>query len=86
MGRSARAVDDMKQQNLEEFGLKIKKYRKEAGIPNMDEQEEIVNYIAEKEKEIDILIENKSNMLSSLNSYKKSLIYEYVTGKKEVPA
>lgn len=35
---------------------------------------------------IDALIRNKERVITELNSYKKSIIYEYVTGKKEVPA
>ena len=35
---------------------------------------------------IDALIRNKERVITELDSYKKSLIYEYVTGKKEVPA
>ena len=34
---------------------------------------------------IDDIIKNKAEIVDSLESYKKSLIYEYVTGKKEVP-
>ena len=35
---------------------------------------------------IDALIRNKERVITELDSYKKSIIYEYVTGKKEVPA
>lgn len=50
-----------------------------------DEQTEIVNYIDSKCYEIDSLIADKKRQLDILADYKKSLIYEYVTGKKEVP-
>lgn len=53
-------------------------------IPNVDEQEEIANYLDKKCTEIDTLIAKKEQIVSELESYKKSLIYEYVTGKKEV--
>lgn len=53
-------------------------------IPPMDEQVEIVSYIEKKCSEIDSLIQNKELFAKELESYKKSLIYEYVTGKKEV--
>lgn len=53
-------------------------------IPNNDEQKEIANYLDEKCTEIDTLITKKEQIISELESYKKSLIYEYVTGKKEV--
>ena len=50
-----------------------------------DEQEEIVAYLDEKCKSIDNIISKKEQFLTELESYKKSMIYEYVTGKKEVP-
>lgn len=50
----------------------------------MEEQKEIADYLDKKCAEIDALIEQKAKMLSELEAYKKSLIYEYVTGKKEV--
>ena len=53
-------------------------------IPPLEEQVDIANYLSEKCTEIDSLIERKSRLLSELEAYKKSLIYEYVTGKKEV--
>lgn len=52
----------------------------------VDEQEEIAYYLDEKCASIDTLIAKKSALLTELETYKKSLIYEYVTGKKEVPA
>ena len=54
-------------------------------LPPTVEQEEIVTYIDKKIPEIDTLITKKEQFLTELESYKKSLIYEYVTGKKEVP-
>ena len=53
-------------------------------IPPMTEQVEIANYLNEKCAEIDALIDRKSRLLSELEAYKKSLIYEYITGKKDV--
>lgn len=53
-------------------------------IPPYDEQIEIVNVIDRKCAEIDRLITAKQQLLTELESYKKSVIYEYVTGKKEV--
>ena len=55
-------------------------------LPSTVEQQGIVDYLDEKTGEINRLIEKKQQLLSDLDSYKKSLIYEYVTGKKEVPA
>lgn len=53
-------------------------------FPNGNEQQEIVDYLDEKCPEIDKLIAKKEELLADLESYKKSLIYEYVTGKREV--
>lgn len=53
-------------------------------VPPVDEQKEIVSYLNEKCKQLDTLIRNKQQCLTEIENYKKSLIYEYVTGKKEV--
>ena len=53
-------------------------------IPSLNEQSEIVAYLDEKTTAIDSIIEKKEQLISELEAYKKSLIYEYVTGKKEV--
>ena len=53
--------------------------------PSYNEQIAIANYLDDKIKEVDIVINQKQDQLSVLEQYKKSLIYEYVTGKKEVP-
>ena len=55
-------------------------------VPPYEEQVEIADYLDKKVSEIDALIVAKQQLLSELESYKKSVIYEYVTGKKEVPA
>ena len=52
--------------------------------PPQSEQEEIVEYLDEKCEGIDDLIAKKQQCLTEIENYKKSLIYEYVTGKKEV--
>lgn len=52
--------------------------------PSIQEQIEIVTYLDRKCAEIDRLIAAKQQLLTELGSYKKSVIYEYVTGKKEV--
>lgn len=56
--------------------------------PNFDkdEQQEIADYLDSKCAAIDSLISKKQQFIDELTAYKKSLIYEYVTGKKEVPA
>ena len=53
-------------------------------IPPIEEQQEIIRYLHGELKEIDSLIERKELLFTELESYKKSLIFEYVTGKKEV--
>ena len=55
-------------------------------VPNPIEQQEIATYLDTKCAEIDRIIEKKEQLIDELGSYKKSLIYEYVTGKKEVTA
>ena len=50
-----------------------------------EEQQEIAAYLDEKCAAIDSLIASKEALIAELEAYKKSLIYEYVTGKKEVP-
>lgn len=53
--------------------------------PPLAEQQQIADYLDSKCSEIDTLIADKKRQLDILAEYKKSLIYEYVTGKKEVP-
>ncbi|WP_337953653.1 restriction endonuclease subunit S [Phascolarctobacterium succinatutens] len=60
-------------------------YRFVVSLPPIEELHSIVAYIDSKSSEIDALIADKKRQLDILADYKKSLIYEYVTGKKEVP-
>ena len=53
-------------------------------IPPLDEQKEIADYLDAKCAEIDKLIAKKEQLVKELEIYKKSLIYEVVTGKREV--
>lgn len=53
--------------------------------PPLDEQQQIADFLDTKCSEIDAIIADKKRQLDILADYKKSLIYEYVTGKKEVP-
>lgn len=50
-----------------------------------EEQQQIADFLDSKCSEIESLIADKKRQLDILADYKKSLIYEYVTGKKEVP-
>ena len=54
-------------------------------LPSFEEQTEVVEYLDKKTDMINKTISVKEKLLIDLDSYKKSLIYEYVTGKKEVP-
>ena len=53
-------------------------------LPPLEEQKEIANYLDAKCAEIDRLIAKKEQLVKELENYKKSLIFEYVTGKKEL--
>lgn len=55
-------------------------------VPPLKEQMVISDYLDAKCSEIDAVAETKKSQLATLDEYKKSLIFEYVTGKKEVPA
>lgn len=55
-------------------------------VPGIQEQMEISNYLNIEVSKIDELVLKKVVLMNELESYKKALIYEYVTGKKEVPA
>jgi len=53
-------------------------------FPPLEEQQQIADYLDNKCTEIDSLIVIKQQKIEELKDYKKSIIYEYVTGKKEV--
>ncbi len=55
-------------------------------IPQTDEQNRIVSYIDARISEIEFAITEKKQQIETIEEYKKSLIFEYVTGKKEVQA
>lgn len=54
-------------------------------IPPLEEQEAIVAHIDDVIEKTNAVIADKKAQLETLDEYKKSLIFEYVTGKKEVP-
>ncbi len=58
--------------------------RLEIPVPPLKEQKKITQFIQQKCSEIDSLIALKQAKIEELKEYKKSVIYEYVTGKKEV--
>ena len=53
-------------------------------VPPLSVQQEIIRYLDEKSKKLDAIIKEKTDLTSDLESYKKSLIYEVVTGKRKV--
>ena len=53
-------------------------------VPSLSEQQSIANYLDQKCKDIDELISVKKEKIEQLKAYKKSVIFEYVTGKKQV--
>lgn len=53
-------------------------------IPPLTEQQQIADYLDRKCAEIDELIAIKQQKIEALKEYKKSVIFEYVTGKKEI--
>ncbi len=55
-------------------------------LPPIEVQNDIVSFLNKKIEDIENIIQKKLTVISKLAEYKKSIIYEYVTGKKEVPA
>ena len=53
-------------------------------IPPYKEQLELASYIENKNIEIDVIINKKQNIIQKLDAYKKSIIFECVTGKKRI--
>ena len=56
----------------------------EIPMPPLPEQKAIADYLDKKTKAVDELIAIKQQKIAHIKEYKKSLIYEYVTGKKAV--
>ena len=61
-------------------------YKVRLTFPPLKEQQQIADYLDEKCAEIDSIIAEKKKQIETIEEYKKSLIFEYVTGKKEVNA
>ncbi len=53
-------------------------------IPPINEQEQIVKFLKPTSDSFDVLISEKQSLIEDLRAYKKSLIYEVVTGKRRV--
>ena len=54
-------------------------------IPPQSEQANVVNYLSNNSYKLNAIIQAKKDLVEKLNQYKQSIIYEYVTGKKQVP-
>ena len=74
----AMSLRDGKNISFEQFGNTV------IPVPPLAEQERIAEFLDAKCAEVDALIAEKQNQLATLEEYKKSVIFEYVTGKKEV--
>ena len=72
------SLRDGKNISFEDFGDII------LPVPPLYEQKQIADYLDEKCAKIDEMIAIRNEQIDQLKEYKKSLIYEYVTGKKEV--
>ena len=53
-------------------------------FPSLSEQQQIADYLDDKCSRIDAVIAKKQALIEKLTEYKKSLIYEVVTGKREI--
>ena len=88
LGKGIMAID-RGNGNVNTCRLKVSRYDLGAlklPIPPREELQSILSYLDSKCSEIDALLQNYEDQIKTLEEYKKSLIYEYVTGKKEVPA
>lgn len=66
-------------------GLSVERIKQlKLPLPPLSEQQAIASYLDEKTSQIDSLIALKQEKITELKDYKKSIIYEYVTGKKKV--
>ena len=74
----AMSLRDGKNISFEQFGNTV------IPVPPLAEQERIAEFLDAKCAKVDALIAEKQNQLATLEEYKKSVIFEYVTGKKEV--
>ena len=71
---------------IQNINLTLMMSKEKMFFPSVHEQQRITDFLDSKCAKIDSIIQKKQELLANLDTYKKSLIYEYVTGKKEVPA
>ena len=64
----------------ESIGKRLKKLRIENGYT----QNQIAEYLKHKCRKVDKIIEQRGKIIETLQKYKKSIVYEVVTGKREV--
>lgn len=80
------AINILKNKNAQE-SISMENIRKiKITVPPINEQDAIIDFLDAKCARINSIIQKKQELLANLDTYKNSLIYEYVTGKKEVPA
>ena len=55
-------------------------------VPDLEEQQEIAAYLDKQCSKVDELLDKHSMLIDLLEKQKKSIVFEFVTGKKEVPS
>lgn len=77
-------IDQLKNKNAQE-SISMENIRRiKVLVPSQAEQQNICDYLDEKVNEVDAIISGQQKKLELMHAHKKSLIYEYVTGKKRV--
>lgn len=71
---------------IQNINLTLMMSKEKMFFPPVHEQQRIADFLDAKCAKINSIIQKKQELLANLDTYKKSLIYEYVTGKKEAPA
>lgn len=74
-GSAKSTVDSIRMPMLKNFSIVL---------PSLREQQQIADFLDKKCSEIDLILSKKAKQLDIIKEHKKSLIYEYVTGKKRV--
>ena len=77
-------IDQLKNKNAQE-SISMENIRRiKVLVPSQVEQQNICDYLDKKVNEVDTIISGQQKKLKLMQTHKKSLIYEYVTGKKRV--
>lgn len=88
LGKGIMAID-RGEDRINTCRLKVSRYdlnKLPICVPNLDVQRKIVEFLDDKCGMIDRIISKKAEQIELLDEYRKSIIYEYITGKKEVPS